>query len=305
MTPRPPAPADGTVGVVIGTYRRPAMLRAALASVAAQAHPVQRIIVCDDGSGDETEQVVADFAQKWAGQVVWVAGPHTGHPGRNRNQALSHLGGLDWVAFLDDDDTWEPDKLLRQWARIRQGGVELLGSGVTAVGPDGAVRRVYRPATGRVALTELAAVNPFATSGVILRRQLFCDLGGFDEHPRMVGWGDDYDLWIRAAARGARMENLGDPLVVYREGQGIMASVGLAWGQRAFALAHIAQKLPGRAHGSARRILWGRHHAAAAEAALAGGDRLSAWRHALSAVSHYPTRPSWATLAHVVRRRAD
>ena len=299
MTGPRPAP----VGVIIGTYQRPAMLRAALASVAAQTHPVERIIVCDDGSGDQTEQVVADWAQQGARPVVWVAGPHTGHPGRNRNQALGHLDGLDWVAFLDDDDTWEPNKLARQWARLSAGGVDLLGSGVTAIRPDGAVGRVYRPATGAVTLVSLATVNPFATSGVILRRQLFWELGGFDEHPRMVGWGDDYDLWIRAAARGARLENLADPLVVYREGQGIMAAVGQDWDQRACALARMTLGLAGPAHAAARRILWGRHHAAAAEAALAHRHRLSAWRHALSAVRHYPARSSWATLAHVGRGR--
>lgn len=296
-------PSPAPVGVIIGTYRRPEMLRAALASVAAQTHPVERIIVCDDGSGDQTEQVVAEWAKQGARRVVWVAGPHTGHPGRNRNQALGHLDGLDWVAFLDDDDTWESNKLARQWARLSAGGVDLLGSGVTAVGPGGAVRRVYRPATGAVTLVSLATVNPFATSGVILRRQLFCELGGFDEHPRMVGWGDDYDLWIRAAARGARLENLADPLVVYREGQGIMAAVGQDWDQRAFALARMTLGLAGHAHAAARRILWGRHHAAAAEAALAHRHRLLAWRHALSAVRHYPARSSWATLAHVGRGR--
>lgn len=305
MTPQTPTPVGGAVGVIIGTYRRPAMVQAALASVAAQTHPVARIIVCDDGSGDETGQVVAEWAKQGAGPVVWLAGAHTGHPGRNRNQALGHLDALDWVAFLDDDDTWERDKLARQWARLSAGGVDLLGSGVTAIGPDGAVRRVYRPATRPVSLVSLVTVNPLATSGVILRRQLFCELGGFDEHPRMVGWGDDYDLWIRAAARGARLENLADPLVVYREGQGIMAAVGLDWDQRAFALARMTQALSEPAHAAARRILWGRHHAAAAEAALAHGHRLTAWRHALSAVGHYPARSSWATLAHVGRGRAN
>ncbi len=303
MTALTPAPAGGAVGVIIGTYQRPAMLRAAIASVAAQTHPVARIIVCDDGSGDETGQVVAECAKQGAGPVVWLAGAHTGHPGRNRNQALGHLDGLDWVAFLDDDDTWERDKLARQLARLDEGGVDLLGCGVTAIGPDGAVRRVYRPATGEVTLVSLATVNPFATSGVILRRQLFSELGGFDGHPRMVGWGDDYDLWIRAAARGARLENLADPLVVYREGQGIMAAVGRDWDQRAFSLARMTQGLPGHAYAAARRVLWGRHHAAAAEAALAHRHRLAAWRHALQAAAFFPSRTAWATLAHVGRGR--
>ncbi len=297
-------PAGSAVGVIIGTYRRPALLRRALASVADGTRAAQRIIVCDDGSGDQTEQVVAEFAEQWPGRVVWAEGPHTGHPGRNRNQALAHLDGVAWVAFLDDDDRWEPSKLARQLARLDEGGVDLLGCGVTAVGLDGGVRRVYRPAAGAVTLASLAAANPFATSGVILRRQLFSELGGFDEHPRLVGWGDDYDLWLRAADRGARLANLADPLVVYREGQGIMAAVGLDWSQRAFALARTAGAIVEPSHRGARRILWGRHHAAAAEDALAQRHRLHALRHALAAVAQFPARSSWATLAHVARGRA-
>ncbi len=292
------------VGVIIGTYRRPQHLQAALDSVAAQTRPPQRIFVCDDESGDGTAGVVAQFARTSPIPVQWLSAPHTGHPGKNRNQALAHAGDLDWVAFLDDDDRWQASKLADQMARLDQGGVDLLGCGVTAVGPDGTVRRIYRPRAGPVRLRPLAAQNPFATSGVILRRQLWADLGGFNEHPRMVGWGDDYELWIRAAAAGARLENLPDPLVVYREGQGIMAARGQDLDQHAYALSVMAQALAGSGHALARRILWGRHHAAAAEARLAAGRRGASLRHALQAVWRFPARPSWATLAHVVKGRA-
>lgn len=293
---------SGAVGVVLSTYRRPQHLKSALDSVAAQTRPPACIIVCDDESGGDTPGVVSQFAHVSPIPVQWLSAPHTGHPGKNRNQALTHLVGLDWVAFLDDDDRWESDKLSVQMARLAENPVDLLGCGITAVGPDDSVRRTYRPAAGPVTLRELAVQNPFATSGVILRRELWQELGGFDEHPRMVGWGDDYALWLLAAARGARLANVPDPLVVYREGQGIMAAVGRDMDQRAFALGRMARALPGSAR-TARRILWGRHHAAAAEAALAAGRRGESWRHAVRAVWHFPARPTWATLAHVAKGR--
>lgn len=291
-----------TVGVIVGTYRRPVPLASALESLAAQTHPVQRIIVCDDASGDTTQAVVEDFAGRTGIPTVWTSHPHTGHPGRTRNLALPHLDGLDWVAFLDDDDTWRPDKLRRQMERIRAGGVDVLGCGVTTLDRRGCAIRAYCPPPGPYRLRRLAMQNPLATSAVIMRRSLLMDLGGFNEHPHLLGWGNDYDLWLRAAAVGARVDNLPDPLVLYRQGQGI----GAAWGSdpawRAENLQLIAGGLRHPTHVVARRILWGRHHGEAAEAELAAGRRFQAARHAVRAIWCFPAKSSLATLMHVVRR---
>lgn len=294
--------AEATVGVIVGTYRRPALLERALASIAAQSYPVARILVCDDGSGDRTESVVRDFASKSAVPVVWLTHPHCGHPGQTRNQALPSLDGLTYVAFLDDDDWWRPEKLARQLARLQAGDVDVLGCGIEAVDPTGQTVRTYRAPAGPFTLEQLAVRNPMATSGVVMRARLFLDLHGFNEHPHLVGWGDDYDLWLRAAASRGRVANLPDPLVVYREGAGIAAAQGGDPGWRALNLRLIADGLGGGgAARTARRILHGRHFAELAESELAAGRRAAGLVSAARAIVRFPAKSSWATLLHTLR----
>jgi len=294
--------AESAVGVIVGTYRRPALLARALASVVAQSYPAARILVCDDGSGDDTKAVVERFAADSAVPVVWLTQPHSGHPGRTRNQALASLDGLTYVAFLDDDDWWRPEKLARQLARLQAGDVDVLGCGIEAVDPTGQTLRIYRAPAGPFTLQQLAVRNPMATSGVVMRSRLFLDLHGFNEHPHLVGWGDDYDLWLRAAAIGGRVANVPDPLVVYREGAGIAAAQGGDPGWRAVNLRLIANGLGGgSAAGTARRILYGRHFAEQAESELAAGRRTAGLVSAARAIVRFPAKSSWAVLAHMLR----
>ena len=290
------------IGVVVGTYRRPRLLAEALESVAAQTLPAARILVCDDASGDETEAVVRAFAAASPIPTLFCSQDHTGHPGRNRNQALPHLDGLDLVAFLDDDDRWLPEKLARQVERLAGGDVDLLGSGIEAEDQEGRVVRTYRPRSGPISLRDLARQNPLATSSVIMEAGLYRSLGGFSEHPHLIGWGDDYDLWLRAAAEGARVQNLPEALVVYREGQGIAARLGASHRWRAENMLVIANNLPDR-HDTrdARRILTGRRFAELAEGDLEEGLRGPAVRHAFRAVMINPGRPSLATFVHALR----
>jgi hypothetical protein len=189
-------------------------------------------------------------------------------------------------------------------ARLQQGDLDVLGCGILAVDAAGAALRTYRPPPGPFTLPQLARRNPMATSGVMMRTTLFQDLHGFNEHPHLVGWGDDYDLWLRAAAAGGRVANLPEPLVVYREGAGIAAAEGADPLWRAENLILLAEGMGrDRAARTARRILWGRHFAELAESQQAAGQRTAAMLSAMHAVWRFPAKSSWAVLAHLLGYR--
>lgn len=295
-------PGEPRVAALIATFQRPDALRAALLSAAAQTLCPARVLVCDDGSQDATDRVVREFSAVAPMPVAWLTHAHTGLPARTRNQALPHLDGIDLVAFLDDDDLWHPDKLERQVAAMDRDGVDVLGTGAELVDGAGRPVRVYRPPEGLVSLLQLAVRNPMALSSVVMRAAWFTQLGGFNEDRRLAGWGEDYDLWLRAAAVGARVANLADPLVVYREGGGIAARVGADPARQAESLRIIREGLATRRRDVAR-ILEGRRLALAAEADLAAARRLHALAHGVAAVARYPAKSSWATLAHALTRR--
>lgn len=106
--------------MVIPTYNRVHLLLTALSSVIAQSYPPQEIIIVDDHSTDETVETVGHIARSMEGdkriqiQLVRLA-QHSGRPGEVRNRGVGGARG-EYIAFLDDDDQWMPQKLERQMA---------------------------------------------------------------------------------------------------------------------------------------------------------------------------------------------
>src|SRR5439155_16224962 len=100
-----------TVSVVIPAYRAAATIRRAIDSVLAQTHPAAQIIVVDDGSPDDTAAVVE---QTYGDKIILIRQAN-GKTAKARNTGLDRATG-DFIAFLDADDYWEPQKLQRQLA---------------------------------------------------------------------------------------------------------------------------------------------------------------------------------------------
>jgi glycosyltransferase involved in cell wall biosynthesis len=102
------------VSVVIPTFNRAAQIRGALESVFSQTWKAFEVIVIDDGSSDTTEEVLASVMHK----IRYIKTPNHGVSAA-RNRGILEAKG-DWIAFLDSDDTWEPEKLERQAAAVNR-----------------------------------------------------------------------------------------------------------------------------------------------------------------------------------------
>ena len=102
------------VSCIIPVFNGERYLREALDSILAQTHRPFDIIVVDDGSTDGTPAVVAGYGV----QVRYVRQPNTG-PAAARNLGV-RSGGGEFIAFLDADDLWHPEKLARQMTRFRE-----------------------------------------------------------------------------------------------------------------------------------------------------------------------------------------
>lgn len=97
---------SSTVAAVIPTYNSAHLIRRALDSVVAQTRPVDEIIVVDDGSTDNTEEVVKAYAG-----VRYIRQENSGAAIARNNGIFAAQS--EWIAFLDADDEWLPDKILR------------------------------------------------------------------------------------------------------------------------------------------------------------------------------------------------
>jgi glycosyltransferase involved in cell wall biosynthesis len=184
------------VTVVIPTYNRAELVCRAVASVLAQTWRWVEIIVVDDGSTDDT---AARLEALESPLVRCLRSPVNRGVSAARNWGIRHGRG-ELVALLDSDDCWRPEKLARQvevFARqpetvITQTEEIWIRDGVR-VNP----RPRHRKRQGDIFAhcLPLCIVSP---SAVMLRRWLFTAVGWFDER---LPAGEDYDLWLRIAAR--------------------------------------------------------------------------------------------------------
>lgn len=197
-----------SIGVLIPTYNRAHLLRRALDSVTAQTRPVDQILVVDDGSTDDTAQLVASYR---ASPVRYLRQNNAGVSAA-RNRGIAALTS-DWIAFLDSDDYWMPRKIERQMEELaRSPGAVLAYTGRIEQWSDG--RSSSLPATdGTAVWPQLRVRNMVPASAAIVRRDVLVDLGGFDES--LLGT-EDWDMWFRVYTRGSFIA-APEPLTVITE----------------------------------------------------------------------------------------
>jgi glycosyltransferase involved in cell wall biosynthesis len=143
-----------------------------------------------------------------AGLLRRLSTPHrvvmagaVGSPGPLRNLAVS-LGQTEYVAFLDDDDEYVPDKLALQIARLRSSRATVVASNAVAQLPDGGTRPYHRLGhPQRVRLREMLQTNWFITSSVLTTLQALRRVGGFPVKSSLR-FCDDYVAWMKLLTLG-------------------------------------------------------------------------------------------------------
>jgi len=199
------------ISIIIPTHRRPAYLAETLESVFNQTFTDFEVIVVEDGTHG-----ARDALTRHDDRVQYVWQPHRGVAAARNNGASRARG--EWLALVDDDDLWQPEKLERQVARAeecREMGflhtdhLALIGNQLRTpprtppreAVPSGWVRK------------ELFLSNFVVTSSVMLRKQVFTQAGGFSETTR---YASDYECWLRMSSL-CQMGFVNEPLTVYRD----------------------------------------------------------------------------------------
>lgn len=203
------------VSIVIPTRNRAALLKKAIGSALAQTYPAIEIVVVDDGSTDETPEVVRGFDAR----IVYLRGSGLGCAGAKNAGLAAASGSL--ITNLDDDDLFLPEKVERQ-ARVfeRRPEVGLCATGALFIDERERVlgRQVPPSLPGATRLLHLLRACPFVQSSVMLRRECHDRLG-----PYSLTVAEDYDFWLRASL-WYEFAAVPEPLTMHRRHRAQMTS---------------------------------------------------------------------------------
>jgi len=216
---------DPRISVCIPTYNSARFLGAALESVLLQTERDFEVVVSDDASTDDTDEVVRSYEDR---RIRYVRSRVNGGVAANRNRCLV-LARAAYVAWLDADDVYREDMLERQAAVLdRYPNVGVVHASCTIIDEAGeplpAWPRAFEHDTiecGEAALRELTVSNYIRAPTVMLRRRVYDRTGGYNETLRS---SEDWELWMRAAV-AADFAYTAEDLASYRyHGQSLTAS---------------------------------------------------------------------------------
>lgn len=227
-----------TVSVVIPAYNAAWCIQRAIDSVLAQTFRDFELIVVDDGSTDDTAAILRSY-----GDALTIVSQPNGGMSSARNAGIRAARGH-YLAFLDSDDRWLPDKLARQVALMNaQPDLAFCSATTTLEDPEGNPVGMWACSMeGNATVADILASHATIAGGassVLAKRELVLALGGFDD--TLFG-AEDTDLWIRLAALG-RFACIPDPLAVVLKRPGSVSRNRARMRAGAIAMTHKNRKL--------------------------------------------------------------
>jgi glycosyltransferase involved in cell wall biosynthesis len=185
------------VSIIIPTYQSCNRLKIALNSVLSQTYNNYEVLIMDDGSTDGTSEMVHSFKDP---RIFYNWQTNSGGPAKPRNRGIKLAKG-NWVAFLDSDDIWKPDKL-QICMEYTNNQVDLIYHDLEIIS---SIPRIFRRKIIRtrklkkpVLIDLLLNDNLIGNSSVLVRKNLLDKVGGINENRNLVA-AEDYNTWLRIA----------------------------------------------------------------------------------------------------------
>jgi glycosyltransferase involved in cell wall biosynthesis len=198
------------VSVIIPNYNYAQYVREAVNSALEQTYPNIEVIVLDDGSTDDSRTVIESYGDK----IKAIFQKNQGVSAARNNGAAQASG--QYLAFLDSDDVWRPEKLMRQIERFAADpNLGLIHVGTIEFDETGVLREELEGMEGDVARELLLFERPVILgggSGIVIPRHVFDDVGGFDGK---LSTSADWDLFYRIS-RGHKVGFVSEILLRYR-----------------------------------------------------------------------------------------
>jgi glycosyltransferase involved in cell wall biosynthesis len=216
------------IDIIVPTYNRASVLPETLKSLQRQTFSDWHCFIAEDGETPETRAAVAPFLED--ARFTYLPGMHAGVPAAPRNRAIRQ-GRSPFIAFLDDDDLWLPEKLETQLSFMNQHpDCVLLGANAYRWNGKGSINKsepcfLQAPPAKKLTFDALVADNAIINSTAILRRSVLSRSGMLNEALELAA-GEDYELWLRIAPLG-EVWILNNVLAAYRDAPSASIREGL------------------------------------------------------------------------------
>ena len=202
---------DGLVSVIIPVYNAERVIKTTLESVFAQTYSDIEIILVDDCSSDNSQSIIEEYAKKHP-EIVYFRQSTNQGAGAARNKALELAKGQ-YVAFLDADDFWYPEKTEKQITLLKEKNGAFSYTAIEMIDDDGIVVKKKRKIKDKVTYNFLLKNTMIATSTVLIDRKIKGDF----RMPLRRG-GQDYATWLMLLRDGTIAYGINEVLEQYRVG---------------------------------------------------------------------------------------
>ena len=200
------------ISVILPAYNAEKTLAESVNSVLAQSYDKIELVIIDDGSTDGTRALAEDIANRDP-RVRVISNEKNIGVLKTRLRGVRASMGL-WIAFIDSDDLWHPDKLKKQMDLIQETGSVLAYTGSGYIGADGKEISWVLHVPSEVTFKSLLKQNLISNSSVLVKKEIFLRYSPFSEDHRDMH--EDFACWLLILKGRFRACGIDEPLITYR-----------------------------------------------------------------------------------------
>ena len=203
----------GKISVLMGVFNCASTLPEAIGSILAQSYSDWQLIICDDGSSDNTYNVALSFAEKDE-RILLLRNEKNLGLNKTLNKCLSFADG-EYIARMDGDDVCSPDRFEKEIFFLNcHPDYALVSCKMTMFDEQGEFRTINY--CSEPTKKQLVSASQFCHAGCMIRTVVMKELNGYSES-KICERVEDYDLWVRLYAAGYRGFNIQKPLYAMRD----------------------------------------------------------------------------------------
>lgn len=197
------------VSIIMPAYNCGNIIAESINSVLSQTYKNWELIILDDGSKDNTLEIISDFAKKDK-RVKSYPNENNMGVSATRNKGIDLASG-EWIAFLDSDDMWHPSKLDKQLKASKENSAEFLFTGASYINEKGEAYKGLFEVPDKVTYKELRNQNVISCSSVLIKKKYFKTIKMEKDEMH-----EDYAVWLRILKLGITAYGVNEPLLIYR-----------------------------------------------------------------------------------------